>query len=66
MLTKTDCILKQVDDSDLSYADFEYYSVKIMDFGLSKVIGPHDFTKEGYGSLCYTAPEIILKKQYQS
>lgn len=38
--------------------------LKIMDFGLSKVIASHEKTKEGYGSLCYSAPEILSKKNY--
>jgi len=38
--------------------------IKIMDFGLSKVIGTYEKTKEGYGSLCYSSPEILTKKPY--
>ncbi len=38
--------------------------IKIMDFGLSKFLTKYDLTTEGYGSLCYLAPEILLKKEY--
>jgi Ca2+-binding EF-hand superfamily protein len=38
--------------------------IKIMDFGLSKVVSFYDRTNEGYGSLCYLAPEILLKQGY--
>jgi Ca2+-binding EF-hand superfamily protein len=38
--------------------------IKIMDFGLSKVVSFNDRTSEGYGSLCYLAPEILLKQGY--
>jgi len=40
--------------------------LKIMDFGLSKVVGLNEKTNEGYGSLCYSSPEIIVKKSYDS
>jgi serine/threonine protein kinase len=38
--------------------------VKIIDFGLSRVLGKSDHAKEGYGTLVYSAPEILLKKPY--
>ena len=38
--------------------------VKIMDFGLSKIVGPKDSLNEGYGSLSYCAPEILLRTPY--
>ena len=38
--------------------------IKIMDFGLSKIVGPKDCLNEGYGSLSYCAPEILLRTPY--
>ena len=38
--------------------------VKIIDFGLSKVMGLNEYAYEGYGSLPYKAPEQLLGKKY--
>ena len=38
--------------------------VKIIDFGLSKVMGINEFAYEGYGSLPYKAPEQLLGRKY--
>ena len=38
--------------------------LKIIDFGLSKVMGTNEFAYEGYGSLPYKAPEQLLGKKY--
>jgi len=38
--------------------------LKISDFGLSKIIGPHDKCYEPYGTLHYVAPEILLCLPY--
>ena len=37
---------------------------KLVDFGLSKIIGPNETTKESFGSLCYVAPEVLMGKPY--
>mmetsp|Transcript_3975 Transcript_3975/g.6740 ORF Transcript_3975/g.6740 Transcript_3975/m.6740 type:complete len:118 (+) Transcript_3975:1385-1738(+) len=37
---------------------------KIIDFGLAKMIGPNEKTKEPFGTLGYVAPEILLNKPY--
>ena len=39
-------------------------TVKIMDFGLSKIVSPREKMTEGYGTLYYIAPEVLLKKPY--
>ena len=44
----------QDDDSDL----------KILDFGLGKIIGPNEKCSEPYGTIIYCAPEIILGYPY--
>ena len=38
--------------------------IKIIDFGLSKIIGNTEKTNEGYGTLHYAAPEILLRIPY--
>ena len=38
--------------------------VKIIDLGLSKIIGIEERAIEGYGTICYVAPEILQNKAY--
>ena len=38
--------------------------VKIMDFGLSRIIGPDETSTEPFGTLSYVAPEVLLQKCY--
>ena len=38
--------------------------VRLLDFGLSKIVGPNQKCTEPYGTLTYCAPEIILDKPY--
>jgi serine/threonine protein kinase len=40
----------KTDDSDL----------KIVDFGLSKIIGPSETSLDPFGTLSYVAPEVLL------
>lgn len=42
----------------------ENSEVKIIDFGLSKIIGPNEKSKDPFGTIPYAAPEIILWKPY--
>ena len=44
----------EVDDAD----------IKILDFGLGKIIGPNEKCSEPYGTIIYCAPEIILDCPY--
>ena len=46
-----------VDDTDEAH-------VKLVDFGLSKTLGPGESCKEPFGTLCYVAPEILLQRSY--
>jgi len=39
-------------------------TVKIMDFGISKIMGNNEKTLGGFGTLCFIAPEVILRKPY--
>lgn len=38
--------------------------VKLVDFGLSKMIGPNEYCTEPYGTFGYVAPEVLLGKKY--
>ena len=38
--------------------------IRILDFGLSKILGPHEKCDEPYGTLTYCAPEIIVDEPY--
>jgi len=40
--------------------------VKVMDFGFAKIVAPTEKANEGYGTLCYVAPEIILRTPYNN
>jgi len=42
----------------------EEASVKIMDFGLSKIMGPQEKVADGYGSLSFVAPEVLVRQPY--
>ena len=39
-------------------------SIKILDFGLSRILGKFEYSDEPYGSLCFKAPEMIKHMQY--
>lgn len=41
-----------------------YDSLKIMDFGLSKILGPNEKVNDGFGTLTYVAPEVLTRKPY--
>jgi len=45
------------DDSDTS-------ECKIVDFGLSKIIGPSQTSLDPFGTLSYVAPEVLLQRPY--
>lgn len=38
--------------------------IKIMDFGLSKIVSTQETMREGYGTLSYVAPEVLLRIPY--
>ena len=42
----------------------ENADLRILDFGLSKIIGPNEKTREPYGTLSYVAPEVLLDIPY--
>lgn len=42
----------------------ELPTIKLADFGLSKLIGPKDFLRNACGTLGYVAPEVLLQQPY--
>lgn len=38
--------------------------IRILDFGLSKIIGPEERCTEPFGTICYVSPEVLLEKPY--
>jgi serine/threonine protein kinase len=44
--------------------DTEEADIRLVDFGLSKIIGPDQNCKEPYGTISYVAPEVLLEKPY--
>lgn len=42
----------------------ENSDLKIVDFGLSKIIGPNETSLDPFGTLSYVAPEVLLQKPY--
>jgi len=38
--------------------------IKIMDFGLSKILGPNEKVADGYGTLSFVAPEVLVRQPY--
>ena len=45
-------------------SDDENADIRLLDFGLSKIVGPGQKCTEPYGTLTYCAPEIILDTPY--
>jgi len=39
-------------------------SVKLVDFGLSRILGKYEYSDDPYGSLCFKAPELIKHIKY--
>ena len=48
----------------LMTSEDENAELKILDFGLGKIIGPNEKCSEPYGTIIYCAPEIILDYPY--
>ena len=40
------------------------HTVKLIDFGLSRVLGKEEYSTDPYGSLCFKAPELLKQKPY--
>lgn len=44
----------------LMATDSDTANLKIVDFGLSKIIGPNETSLDPFGTLSYVAPEVLL------
>lgn len=44
----------------LMASDSDSADLKIVDFGLSKIIGPSESSLDPFGTLSYVAPEVLL------
>ena len=38
--------------------------IKVMDFGLSKIMGPDERVADGFGTLSFVAPEVLIRQPY--
>jgi serine/threonine protein kinase len=50
----------------MSEKNHEVAIVKIVDFGLSKILGIQEKSNDSYGTLSYAAPEVIQKYNYNN
>ena len=53
-----------INDLQTIHEDMSDVTLKIIDFGLSEILGINETTNEPYGSLSYKAPELIMHKNY--
>ena len=53
-----------ISDIQKIHEDMSDVTLKIIDFGLAKILGGNEMANEPYGSLSYKAPELILHKTY--
>ena len=53
-----------ISETQTIHEDMSDITLKIIDFGLSKILGINEKTNEPYGSLSYKAPELIMHKDY--
>ena len=44
--------------------DTDNADMRLLDFGLSKIIGPNETCTEPYGTLSYVAPEVLMERPY--
>lgn len=44
--------------------DSEIPTIKLADFGLSKLVGPNDRLRTACGTLAYVAPEVLMQRPY--
>lgn len=53
-----------ISEAKTLHEDISDVTLKIIDFGLSKILPVNEITNEPYGSLSYKAPELIMHKDY--
>ncbi len=51
-------------DNIMTVDETEDCEVKLVDFGLSKIVGPNETCEEPYGTLGYAAPEVLKRVPY--
>ena len=51
-------------DNIMLTEDSDNGKIKIMDFGLSKILGSKESASEGFGTLIYVSPEVLIRKPY--
>ncbi len=51
-------------DNIMMLDDTDQADVKVVDFGLSRILGPGEMSAEPYGTLGYAAPEVLLERPY--
>ena len=49
---------------DNDYSNIDKSEVKVIDFGLSRILGKYENSTDPYGSLCFKAPELIKHEPY--
>jgi hypothetical protein len=49
---------------ELDYSNIDNSVVKVIDFGLSRILGKFENSTDPYGSLCFKAPELIKHDPY--
>ena len=51
--------------SNIAMANEKEEDIRILDFGLSKIIGPGEYCSESYGTPGYASPEVINEEEYR-
>ena len=49
---------------EVDYSNIDNSKVKVIDFGLSRILGKYENSTDPYGSLCFKAPELIKHEPY--
>jgi serine/threonine protein kinase len=49
---------------EVDYSNIDNSEVKVIDFGLSRILGKYEISNDPYGSLCFKAPELIKHEPY--
>ena len=49
---------------EVDYSNIDNSEVKVIDFGLSRILGKFESSTDPYGSLCFKAPELIKHEPY--
>lgn len=44
--------------------DTDKAEIKVIDFGISAILGPGETTTDTYGTIAYVAPEVLMGKPY--